>query len=499
MDKIKIKSKSIFKKKRFWLIAVAVLLVGGYFIFRPSNNAANTVTDRASYIDLKQTVLATGQVTSKTDLNLSFNSSGVVRRLNVSVGDQVKTGQVLATLDQGQAQAILTQSRGALAAAQARLAQTLAGASTEEIKLAQVNLDQTKLTQATLVSNAYHNLLNSTPEAVPDGGGTTSYTAPTISGSYNGDKEGVIKINVYYTGGGASFSVSGLVSGSGIVSTNISQPIGDSGLSIKFPASYSVANWSISIPNKNSSVYLTNYNAYQAALSQQQLAVSQQEAQLAIKQSSARTADIDLARADIVSAQGQVESAQAKYNDTVITAPADGTITRVDLKLGELASAQKEAMVLQDVSNIYLESNINEANISSISLGMPIDITYDAFGTDKIFHGTVSQIDPSSTLISGVVNYKVTANIEATKDLRPGMTANMTIKVKEKDHVLAVPDRAVLIDSTTNKKTVRVVNNTKTKTFTEVPVTTGLEGDGGIVEITSGISEGDEFVVLIKK
>ena len=75
----------------------------------------------------------------------------------------------------------------------------------------------------------------------------------------------------------------------------------------------------------------------------------------------------------------------------------------------------------------------------------------------------------------------------------------MTIKVKEKDHVLAVPDRAVLIDSTTNKKTVRVVNNTKTKTFTEVPVTTGLEGDGGIVEITSGISEGDEFVVLIKK
>ena len=502
METLKAKSKSFFKQKRFWIPAVLVLALGAYFIFRPTNNAAKTVTDKAAYVNVKQTILATGQVTSKTDLDLSFSASGIVRHVYVSVGDRVREGQTLATLDQGQAQATLTQARGALAAAQARLAQTLAGASSENIKLAQVTLDQTKLTQGILVSNAYHKLLNSTLTVDPqgDGGNPSSYVTPIVSGAYNGDTEGVIKISVSYTGNGGFFSASGLVSATGLVNSNLAQPIGDSGLSIKFPTNVSnISNWIIRIPNKNAPDYLTNYNVYQSALSEQNLSVSQREAELAVKQAGARSADVDLAKADIISALGQVESAQAKYNDTVISAPASGTITSVDIKLGELATAQKEVIILQDVSNIYVESNINEANISSVAIGLPIDITYDAFGSDRMFKGKVTQVNPSSTLISGVVNYKVTASIDDTKNLRPGMTANMTINVQEKDHVLAVPLRAIIIDSATGKKTIRIVTNTKTKAYKEVPVTTGLEGDGGIVEVTSGISEGDEFVVFIQK
>jgi multidrug efflux pump subunit AcrA (membrane-fusion protein) len=128
---------------------------------------------------------------------------------------------------------------------------------------------------------------------------------------------------------------------------------------------------------------------------------------------------------------------------------------------------------------------------------MLVDITYDAFGSDKIFKGNITKIDPSSTLVSGVVNYKITANVEQSENLRPGMTANMTIKVKEKNHVLTVPSRAILTD-TNGAKTIRIVTNTKTKKFKEVPVSAGLEGDGGVVEITNGLKDGDEFVVLIK-
>jgi multidrug efflux pump subunit AcrA (membrane-fusion protein) len=128
---------------------------------------------------------------------------------------------------------------------------------------------------------------------------------------------------------------------------------------------------------------------------------------------------------------------------------------------------------------------------------MPIDVTYDAFGSDKIFKGVITKIDPSSTFVSGVVNYKITASVEKVDNLRPGMTANMTIKVKEKNHVLVIPSRSILID-TEGKKTVRLITNTKNKKFKEVPITTGLEGDGGMVEVTSGLNEGDEFVVLIK-
>jgi multidrug efflux pump subunit AcrA (membrane-fusion protein) len=95
------------------------------------------------------------------------------------------------------------------------------------------------------------------------------------------------------------------------------------------------------------------------------------------------------------------------------------------------------------------------------------------------------------------VNYKVTASVEQTENLRPGMTANMTILIKEKNHILAVPSRAILTD-TSGSKTIRIVTDTKTKKFKEVKITTGLEGDGGMVEVTSGLNENNEFVILIK-
>ena len=73
------------------LIVVAVL----YFVFTgQSKSTINVYT--ATRTDLKQTILATGQVTSQTDLNLSFPVSGVIETLPVSVGDKVTQGQVLA-------------------------------------------------------------------------------------------------------------------------------------------------------------------------------------------------------------------------------------------------------------------------------------------------------------------------------------------------------------------------------------------------------------------
>jgi multidrug efflux pump subunit AcrA (membrane-fusion protein) len=128
---------------------------------------------------------------------------------------------------------------------------------------------------------------------------------------------------------------------------------------------------------------------------------------------------------------------------------------------------------------------------------MPVDITYDAFGSEKIFLGNIKKIDPSSTLISGVVNYKITVEVEQSTELRPGMTANMTIKVKEKNHVITIPSRSILTDADGNK-TIRLITDSKRKKFKEVKINTGLDGDGGVVEVTNGLKEGDEFVVLIK-
>ncbi|KKP30583.1 MAG: Efflux transporter, RND family, MFP subunit [Candidatus Nomurabacteria bacterium GW2011_GWF1_31_48] len=127
-------------KKIIYSMVIIILVFIGYTIAKSTDNSANITTDTVKLMDLKQTVLATGQVTSNTDLNLSFFSSGIVRSLNVKVGDNVKKGQILATLDQGNELASLTSARGAVAAAQARYQRILDGASNEEIILSKIAL-----------------------------------------------------------------------------------------------------------------------------------------------------------------------------------------------------------------------------------------------------------------------------------------------------------------------------------------------------------------------
>ncbi len=504
--------KRILKKKYFWIILAAILIIVGYIVLKPNSSLKNIVVEKAKLVDLKQTVLATGQVVSDTDLDLSFSASGIVKTIRVKVGDKVKTGEVLATLNGAQARANLTSAKGALAAAKARLEIITEGASSEEINLVQTavnnakrNYESVKTVQETLVNNAYYNLLNSTPKATP-AGGVSDYKAPTISGNYKLGKEGTININTYYSGSGTIFNSFGLTSGNGIVTTITPQPVGNSGLYIVFPSTTNLnsGNWVITIPNKQAPNYLINYNAYQAALKVKQSALSQaqslvdkSEAEFVVKTAGARESDIKLAQANILSAQGQYEQALATYNNTKIIAPSSGTVTSVDTKLGELAPATKEVIILQDISNMYVEANINEANIVNLVKGMPVEINFDSLGPSKNFEGNIFSINPSSTLLSGVVNYKIKVRVGKIKELKPGMTANMTIKVKEKDKVIAVPSRAILTNKNGNNS-IRIITNLKDKKYKEVPVSIGLNGDGGLVEITKGLSAGDEFVVLIK-
>lgn len=507
----KIKNWSLTKKIIYGIIIVILVLIG-YMIFKPKNNSANIITDTVKLMNLKQTVLATGQVDSNTNLDLSFFSSGIARSIKVKVGDKVKKGQILATLDQADELASLTQAQGAVAAAQAKYQSILDGASSEEINLAKITLenakgdyDRLKLQQETLVKNAHKNLLNSTPEALP-AGGISDDKAPTISGNYNKEIGGKINILVYYTGSGPSFNVSGIISGNGIVTVTTPQPIGDSGLYITFPSTkvINTSKWIITIPNKNASNYITNYNAYQTALKTQnsvlgnaQALIDQRKAELSLKEASARQSDINIAKANILSAKGQLQLANANFEHTILRAPANGTITKVDIKIGELVQALKNIITLQNVNNLYLEANINEANITSVKIGASIDITFDAFNPDEIFYGNISKIDPSSTIISGVVNYKVTADILNAPKLRPGMTANMTILTGERDNTLVIPFRAIIKDKT-GRETVRLIINPKTKTYKKVKIITGMEGDGGLIQVMSGLVKGDEIVTLIK-
>jgi RND family efflux transporter MFP subunit len=263
-------------------------------------------------------------------------------------------------------------------------------------------------------------------------------------------------------------------------------------------------SWTINIPNTQSSSYVANYNAYQAALQAQssavasaQNAVASAQAALDLKKAQARPADLASAQAQILSAQGQVLAAQSALENTIIRAPADGTVTSVDIKVGEQASPSKEVLILQDVGSLHVEANVSEANIATVLAGQSVDVTFDALGPDRHFNATVQTINPASTVVSGVVNYLVKASLPVIADIKPGMTANMTILVAKKSDVLSVPASSVINQN--NNQYVRVIDDIKKGTYHQVQVQTGLSADGGLVEITSGLSEGQTVVTYIKQ
>lgn len=520
--------RSFFTKKRIiWTVILVVLLFGGWLIFGPKSNTKNIQVGKVKREDIQKTVLTTGQVVSSIDLNLSLQSSGVVRQVSVKEGDLVGAGQTLVVLDQSNALASLQSAEASLSQAEANFNKTSAAATLQDIGVSQASVDsaQTTLDNAKQnlirdLNNAYNNInsavLSNTNNLFSNP--QSSFPQFGIAGTVQTNQQLVNDAN------GKRVDVNSILDKwqteiLTLDENNIDQVLADSINNITVVRSY--LNNLLSLITTYTQVSTT---AGQAALASAQSAVTvakttidttnttitsdgqavksakssldQARASLALKKAPARQEDVDIAKAQVSSAEGAVQAAKANLNNTVLRAPVSGTITLVDIKIGEQAQVSKVIMKLLNVTELHTEALVSEADIASVVVGQSVDNTFDALGPEKHFTTTVLTVNPASTVISGVVNYKVTGSLEKIPEVKPGMTANMTIKVAEKKAVLVAPSSAII--NKNNGRYVKVVDDPKKKTYHEVEVQTGLEGDGGQTEIVSGLSEGQEIVTFMK-
>ena len=455
------------RRKLFYIVLIVIVLL---IAFGKGNKDTGTVIETVKRQTLVRSVSASGSVVSSTDLSLGFEQSKMIWSVRVSVGSKVKQGEILASLSNGNERAALSSAKGALLAAQARYKKVLEGSSSQEVKLAQVQLD-----------NAKRTLLSEDLVAKPEDPSDT--IAPTVSGSYTGG-EGVYRLELN-TLTQNTLEYGGLEYGSIRIGEGVPQKLGTKGLYVQFAAGTldQISNgtsWTISIPNIEGSSYIAN-----------KAQVDEKEAQLAITQATARQPDIDAALADVVTAQAGVDTATATLEKTILRAPADGTITAVNVKVGEIAQVGTDAIALQDVSNLYLEADVNESSIKSLAVGQPVIVTFDAFPGDT-YYASVSSIDPAATIKDNIVNYRVKALLTDTGTIRPGMTANMVVKTAEIADALVIPARLVTIVD--GKQTVAFVIDERRKKTESRTVTTGLKGDGDLVEIQTGLAEGDKVL-----
>jgi multidrug efflux pump subunit AcrA (membrane-fusion protein) len=146
-------------------------------------------------------------------------------------------------------------------------------------------------------------------------------------------------------------------------------------------------------------------------------------------------------------------------------------------------------------SNGYrIEVNISEADIAKITAANAVTITFDAFGEDRTFSGTVREIYPSQTVIQEVIYYTVVIDVtDPSNDIKPGMTANLTIHTASRSNVLSVPRRA--IKEKNGMKFVQILENNQP---VDVQVETGLRADDGVVEITFGLTENQSVITFVK-
>lgn len=523
------KIKTFFtKKKIIWTVVILVLLFGGWLIFSKKTNTNGIQTGLVQQQDIQKTILATGQVVSATDLDLSLQSSGVVKKILVKEGDVVSAGQILVVLDQGTALANLESAQGSLSQAQANYNKISAAATAQDILVSQTAVDTASIAlqnakqnlirdisisygnvNSAVLSNT-NNLFLSPQSSNPQFNFTGTFqTNPQLVYDVNNGRINVNSIlekwqkEVTAMNAG-EISVDQAVLNSLSYITTIKNHLSDllnlltsyTLLSTATATSLTTAETAVTTAKTAAdSAYTTITNDNQA-VKNAKASLDQAQASLALKQAPARPEDIEIAKAQVLSAEGAFHSAQVALNNTVLRAPADGTITQVDIKIGELAQATKEVVKLLNVGELHTEALISEADIASVAVGQSIDNTFDALGPDKHFTTEVLTVNPASTVVSGVVNYKVTGSLEKIFEVKPGMTANMTIKVAEKKNVLVVPRSAII--NKNNKHIVRVINDPKRKTYDEVEVQTGLEADSGLTEIISGLSQGQEIVTYLK-
>jgi HlyD family secretion protein len=152
---------------------------------------------------------------------------------------------------------------------------------------------------------------------------------------------------------------------------------------------------------------------------------------------------------DILAAQARVDAAQATVNSMRIVAPFDGEVLSVEHRVGDTVSAGELSVNLADLSQLYIEAQIDESDIANVKVGNQAEVTLDAL-PDVTLSGKVTTINPVGEVISGLVKYKVRIELDKVEEgafLPLGTTANVVIKVKEEASVLAVPINAIQNDS----------------------------------------------------
>ena len=213
------------------------------------------------------------------------------------------------------------------------------------------------------------------------------------------------------------------------------------------------------------------------------------------------------AQQQVRTASESVRKAQTNLGYATITSPIDGIVLSKSVEEGQTVAASFNTpelfTIAQDLTNMQVVADIDEADIGEVREGQRVSFTVDAY-PDDTFEGRVTQVRQEATTESNVVTYQVVISApNASMKLKPGLTANVTIYTMEVSNVLAVPSKALKF--VPNEKMLteeQSIQDCQAKNkvwmqegnvFKAYPVTVGIS-NGILTEIKTGVKAGQKVI-----
>jgi macrolide-specific efflux system membrane fusion protein len=210
---------------------------------------------------------------------------------------------------------------------------------------------------------------------------------------------------------------------------------------------------------------------------------------LALMSSTERAALLDAAQ---LNGKEEIEYWEKVYNATPLISPIDAEVIVRAVEPGQAVVATDAVIVLSD--RLIVQADVDETDIGDVKVGCGASVSLDAYPRIEV-NAVVDHISYESTLVNNVTIYEVDILPESIPDVfRSGMSANVDIITKSKNHVLIIPLKAVREEKGQNF----VLLKSKGNGIVRQPVALGLS-DSENVEVVSGISEDDSVIITTEK
>lgn len=504
---------------RRWLALGAVLAtVAIIAAFVLSGNARGAAAPAPATVPVTRGLLVamvagSGTIAPEQSLNLAFQAAGTVTEVLVKEGDTVKTGQVLARLDDRALQLQVASARGSLEGAKARLAQAQQGnARPEDIAAARAAVVSAEASYAKVAKGPSEADLASAAAAIRSA--QAAYDAAVTSVG-TGDSQLLAAKAALEKADAAKRAAQGNYDRVSWMPDIGSRPEAVALQNATIDSVQAQANYDKLAQTVGGDAQ-SRVDAAAAQLAQAQAglarldpiaedlaaaraSVDQAKANQAKLSGPATATDQQIQEAAVFQAEQSLKQAELALDNATLRAPFGGIVAQVNVVPGSQASGAIAALRLINREPLHVDLKLTENDVAKVQPGRSVKLTIQSLG-DWAATGSVLFVAPAAENVNGVVTYVVRVSFpDSEPRVKVGMTADLAIEVARKENALLVPNTALLPKGTGRVVQVWGTDGTGGQSgppaAREVEVRVGLS-DGTTTEIVSGLVEGQQVVAL---